>query len=133
MSAPAATLNRRSQSFVCQRIGADHNHKCGIGARIHRGFYAVHHFFRGHNLFAGPVAAAFRAHLIFNMNGSCSGLLHRADGPRNVKRASPARIYIHKQRKGHNIGNAANVSENVFHAADAQIRQPQRVGRHAAA
>ena len=68
------------------------------------------------NLFAGPVAATFRAHLVFNMNGGSTGLDHGPDCSRNVERAAPARINIYKQRQGHYIGNAADVRENVFHA-----------------
>ncbi len=47
--------------------------KCDIGTRIHGGLDAVDHFLGGHEFFAGAVAAALGADLVFNMHGGCAG------------------------------------------------------------
>jgi hypothetical protein len=57
----------------------------------------------------------------------------RLHGARDVERAAPAGVGIHQQRQIAGIGDAADVDQHVVHAADAQIRNAQRIGGHAAA
>ena len=76
--------------------------------------------------------AALGAHLVFHVDCGRTGFDHRANGPRNVEGAAPAGIDIDQERQAGSICNPADIDQNVFHRADAQIRHAQRVGRHPA-
>jgi hypothetical protein len=77
------------------------------------------------------MAAAFRLHLVFDVQAGGAGLdegLHRA---RDVERAAPAGVRVDQQGQGARLGDTADVDEHIVHRADAEIRKPKRVGRDA--
>ena len=65
------------------------------------------------------------------MDRGRSRTLHGAERARDIERATPPRVDINQQRQSRDLGNAANVDQNVFHAADTEIGHAQRVRRHA--
>ena len=83
------------QALAGQRIGARHDDEMRVGARIHGGLDAVHHFRGGDEFLARAVAAAFGAHLVLDVHRRRARFDHGADGARNVERASPAGVDVH--------------------------------------
>ncbi|MCY1450440.1 hypothetical protein D9M71_672450 [compost metagenome] len=79
------------------------------------------------------MATALGADLVLDVHGSHAGLLERADGAGDVEGAAPAGVDVDQQRQGGGVGDAAGIDQHVFHGADAEVRNAQRVGRHAAA
>ncbi len=80
------------------------------------------------------MAAALGADLIFDMQRRRPGLAHRSHRAGDVERRSAeTAVHIHQQRQRANVGDAANVGQHIVQGRNAQIRQPQRTGRHAAA
>ena len=81
MSAPASTQARArsiaaSQALDRQRVGARHDREVGIGPGVDRGLDPVDHLVLRHELLAGPVAAALRADLVFDVHRAGAGLDH---------------------------------------------------------
>ena len=108
--AGAGPINGRLQAFNRERIGSGHDQKVGVGLGIYGSLDPVDHFFRADNGFARPVAAAFCAHLIFNMHAACAKLDQRFGSAGNVKRRGPkARVDIDQKWHITNIGDAANI------------------------
>ena len=73
MSAPASTqatraLDRRVEAFDRERVGARHDRRSGVGARVDRRLDAVDHLVLRHDLLARPVAAALGADLVFDVH-----------------------------------------------------------------
>ncbi len=80
------------------------------------------------------MAAALGADLIFDMQRRRPGLAHRSHRAGDVERRSAeTAVDIHQQRQRANVGDAPNVGQHIVQGRNAQIRQPQRTGRHAAA
>ena len=87
----------------------------------------------GNQFLAGPVAAALGAHLVLNVHGCRAGLDHLADGARNVEGSAPAGVDIDQQRQRGGVGDAPDIGQHIFHGADAEVRNAERIGRHASA
>jgi hypothetical protein len=79
------------------------------------------------------VAAALGLHLVLDVQACGAGLGEGSHRAGNVEGAAPAGVDVDHQRNLHGIGDAACVDQHVFHGADAQVRNAQRVGGHAAA
>ncbi|MNN28133.1 hypothetical protein D3C81_1416910 [compost metagenome] len=79
------------------------------------------------------MAATLGTDLVFDVDGGSAELAHRAHGTRHVERrgAKPG-VDIHQQRQVADVGDAAHVGEHVIQGVDAQVRQAQRAGGHAA-
>src|SRR6202034_3127360 len=116
-----------------ERIGARHDDKLLIGARVDRRFDAIHHFPLGDDFLARTMAATLRLDLILDVQAACAELGERPHGARNVECPAPAGVRVHQQRQRTDIGNAANVDEHIVHGADPEIRDPQGIGRDTAA
>ena len=79
------------------------------------------------------MTTALGAHLILDMDGGSTELAHRTHGTGNVESRGPeAGVDIHQQRQVAHVGDAAHVGEHVVEATDAQVRQAQGAGGHAA-
>src|ERR1700690_1336652 len=79
------------------------------------------------------MAATLRAYLVLDVRGSGSGCDHLADGSSDVEGSAPSRVDIDKKRQGACASDAPNVGEHVFHGADAEVGNPQRIGSDTAA
>ena len=67
------------------------------------------------------------------MHGGRAGLDHGANGAGDVEGAAPAGVDVDEQGEGRGIGDAADVDQHVFHGADAEVGNAERVGSHASA
>ena len=92
-----------------------------------------HHFFGCDEFLAGAMAAALGADLVFDVHGGRAGIDHGADGAGDVEGAAPAGVDVDEQRERGGGGDAADVGEDVFHGADAEVGQAERVGGDASA
>ena len=81
----------------------------------------------------GPMTAALRLHLVFDVHAGGAGLGERLHRARDVERAAPAGVRVDQQGQRAGLGDAADVDEHVVHGADAEIRQAEGVRRDAAA
>ena len=79
------------------------------------------------------MAAALGADLVFDMYGGCAGVDHGADGAGDIEGAAPAGVDVDEERKGRGGCDAADVGEDVFHSADAEVGEAERVGGDASA
>jgi len=99
-----------------------------------RGLDPVDHLALRHDFLARAVAAALGADLVLDVAGGGTGLDQRLHRARDVERArAEAGVDVHHQRQVAHVGDAAHVDQHVFQGVDAQVRQPQRAGRDAAA
>ena len=79
MSAPASTqATARSiaalDAFHRDGIGARHDHEVVVVARVDRRLDAVDHLVLRHDRLAGPMAAALRRDLVFDVHRAGAGL-----------------------------------------------------------
>ena len=77
--------------------------------------------------------ATLLRHLIFDMHRRHARTLEIANRARDIERPAPADIDVHQQRRIHIVRNPPRINQHIFHRGDAQIRNPARAGRHAAA
>jgi hypothetical protein len=104
------------------------------GARIDRGLDPVAHLFLADELLAGAVAAALGADLVLDVHGARAELDQGLRGARDIEGArAEAGVHIHQQRQVADIGDAADVGEDVVEVRDAEVGQAERAGGHAAA
>ena len=88
-----------SQAFAGEGVGAGHEDELVVGAGVDGGLDAVDHLFGWNEFFAGAVAAALGADLVFDVHGGGAGLDHRADGAGDVEGAAPAGVDVDEQRQ----------------------------------
>src|SRR5258706_806493 len=129
----AGALDGGVQSLDGERVGARHDDERRIAARVRRRLDAIGHFLLADDGFAGPMAAAFRLHLILDMTGRGAELVQRFDRALNVEGAAEAGIDVHQQRRIDNVGDAPDVGQHVVERGNAEIGQAQRAGCDAAA
>ncbi len=72
---------------------------CSIGAAVDRGLDAIDHLLGRHELLAGPMAAALRRDLIFEMHARRAGLDELTARARDVERTAPTRVRVDEQRQ----------------------------------
>jgi hypothetical protein len=78
---------------------------------------------RAHQLFVGPVPAAFHIHLIFDLQGRRPGRDHRARG---LRRIIPSRIHIHQHWQRRGRANPPHILRHLLARGEPQIRQTKR-------
>src|SRR5690606_25601235 len=98
-----------------------------VGARIHGRLDAVDHFLRRNDFFARAVAAALGADLVFDVAGGRAELDQAFDGAPDVEgRRAETGVDVHHKRDIADIGDAADVGQDVVQRVDAQVGQAQR-------
>src|SRR3546814_9482819 len=86
------------------------------------------------DFFAGPVAAALGADLVFDVAGGRTELDQAFHGTRDVeRRGAEAGIDVDDQRHIADVGDAAYIGKHVVQRIDTQVGQTQRAGRYATA
>jgi len=79
------------------------------------------------------MAAALGADLVLDVARRRTGLDQRLDRARDVeRRRTEAGVDVHQQRQVAHVGDPAGVDQHVLERIDAQVRQAQRTGGHAA-
>ena len=81
----------------------------------------------------GAVAAALGADLVFDVDGGGTGLLEGADGAGDREGSAPAGVDVDEHGELGDVGDAAEVGEDVFHGGDAKVGHAEGVGGDAAA
>ncbi len=109
------------EAFGGKGVGAGHDDEVGVGAGVDGGLDAVGHLFGGDDLFVGAVAAALGLDLVFDVAAGGSGLDERADGAGEVEGSAEAGVDVYEEGQGADVGDAANVGEDVVDGGDAEV------------
>ena len=121
------------EAFGGEGVGAGHDDEGGVGAGVDGGLDAVDHLFGGNDLLVGAVAAALGLDLVFDVAAGGSGLDEGADGAGEIEGAAEAGVGVDEEGEGADVGDAADVGEDVVDGGDAEVGDAEGAGGDATA
>ena len=114
-------------------IGARHDDKIMVAARVHRGLDLLHHFLGGYAGLAGHVAAALGPHLVFDHQCRHAGFLKGAHHKVHGHRIAVTSVSIGAQQQVRAIRQAPRVIQILLEGHHTAVSPAHAALRHAGA
>ena len=123
----------RVQAFDSCRVAARDDDQVRVATRRERGTDLSHHLLGGYDLFALEMAAAFRKHLVLDVQTGDAGPFVLLDGAANVERPAVACVRVGDDGKGRRRADARRLARHLGHRREAQIGLAEQAVRRAGA